>query len=87
MSALQVFDIYDTIIGMQSFVLAANVILSVLLIVLVLVQRANTDAGGAFSSDSSTGAFRRRGAERTLYRSTVLVSILFAVSLAMHAFL
>jgi protein translocase SecG subunit len=71
---------------MQSLILAANVILSVILIILVLIQRSNTDAGGAFSSDSN-GTFKRRGLEKTIYQSTILVATLFSISLAAHAFL
>lgn len=70
---------------MQSLVLATNVILSVTLIVLILIQRSNTDAGGAFSQDSSTN-FKRRGLEATIYKMTIIVAFLFAVSLAYHAF-
>lgn len=69
---------------MQSLILAANIVLSVLLITLVLVQRANTDAGGAFSSESA-GTFKRRGAENLIYKSTIVVSVLFALSLLAHA--
>ena len=78
--------VYDIILGMQSLILAANIVLSVLLIILVLMQRANTDAGGAFSSES-VGTFKRRGAESLIYKSTIVVSILFAASLLAHALL
>ncbi len=78
---------YGSILGMQSLILAVNVILSVILVILVLVQRSNTDSNGAFSADSSVGTYRRRGGELVLYRATIIVAILFAVSLAVHAFL
>jgi protein translocase SecG subunit len=71
---------------MQSLVLATNVILSVILIILILIQRSNTDAGGAFSQDSAT-SFKRRGLESTIYKSTVVVAVLFVLSLAYHAFI
>jgi protein translocase SecG subunit len=71
---------------MQTLILASNIILAVLLIVLITIQRSNTDSGGAFSSESS-GTFKRRGAEKTIYRATVLVSILFALSLFIHSLL
>lgn len=71
---------------MQSLVLATNVILSVILIILILIQRSNTDAGGAFSQDSSTN-FKRRGLESTIYKLTIIVAVLFAISLAYHAFI
>lgn len=71
---------------MQSLILAINIILSVILVILVLLQRANPDAGGAFSSDSSNN-FRRRGLEKTIYNATFMVSVLFALSLLAHAVL
>ena len=78
---------HDIVICMQSLILAVNVILSVFLVILILVQRSNTDSNGAFSADSSVGTYRRRGGELVLYRATIIVAILFAVSLAVHAFL
>ena len=69
---------------MQSMIIYVNIILSILLIALVLVQKSNTDAGGAFSSDSM-GTYKRRGLEKTLYQATIIVSVLFAISLALHA--
>ena len=60
-----------------------QVTLAVLLIILVLLQRANTDAGGAFSSDGVTGVpLQKRGAELVLHRATILTAILFVVSVS-----
>ncbi|GEM_PF-656423 len=60
-----------------------QIILAVLLIALVLLQRANTDAGGAFSMDGGTGApLEKRGGERTLHRATIAIAVLFVVSTA-----
>ena len=63
------------------------IVLAVILIVLVLLQRANTDAGGAFSSDGGTGAVLvKRGAEKTLHRATILVAVLFVGTTLLHLF-
>lgn len=70
---------------MQSIILALNIILSVTLVVLVLIQRTNTDSQGAFSSDANM--FKRRGVEKFIYRLTIVTAVLFAVSLAVHALL
>ena len=60
-----------------------QIALAILLIVLVLVQRANTDASGAYGADGGTGAsFEKRGAEKTLHRLTVIIAVLFALTLA-----
>jgi protein translocase SecG subunit len=62
--------------------------LSVILIILVLLQRANTDASGAFSSDGGTGALvQKRGAEKVLHKMTVFVAILFAGAALVHLFI
>ena len=60
-----------------------QLILATLLIALVLIQRANTDASGAFGADGGGNAtLEKRGAEKTLHRLTIIVAVLFVVSLA-----
>ena len=64
-----------------------QLILAILLIVLVLMQRANTDASGALGADGGSGVvLEKRGAEKTIFRATILVAILFVVSLAFPIF-
>ena len=64
------------------------IVLAVILIVLVLLQRANTDASGAFSSDGGTGSILvKRGAEKTLHSATVFVAVLFVATTLAHLFL
>ncbi len=59
--------------------------LAILLTILIIVQRANTDASGALGMDGGSGSFlEKRGAEKTLHRATVIVAILFVLSLAYH---
>lgn len=61
--------------------------LAILLVALVLVQRANTDASGAFSGDGGTGTiFVKRGGEKVLHQATTVVAILFAIMLALPLF-
>jgi protein translocase SecG subunit len=58
------------------------VLLAILLTALVLIQRANTDASGAFGADGGSGAaLEKRGAEKTLHRLTITVAVFFVVSL------
>ena len=60
-----------------------QLILAILLISLVLIQRANTDASGAFGADGGSGAaLEKRGAEKSLHRLTVIIAVGFALSLA-----
>lgn len=57
--------------------------LAILLITLVLIQRANTDASGAFGADGGTGfSLEKRGAEKSLHRITIIVAIVFSCALA-----
>ena len=59
----------------------AQVVLSVLLMVCVLLQRTGASLGGAFGADNfSSGFHTRRGLEKTLFRATIVLAILFAVS-------
>jgi protein translocase SecG subunit len=60
-----------------------QIILAILLTVLVLVQRANTDASGAFGADGGSGAsFEKRGAEKMLHRFTIITATAFVLTLA-----
>jgi protein translocase SecG subunit len=64
-----------------------QITLAILLTALVLIQRANTDASGAFGSDGGSGAaLEKRGAEKTLHRMTIFVSIAFVLTLAYPLF-
>lgn len=58
-----------------------QLVLAILLIALILIQRANTDASGAFGADGGSGAtLKKRGAEKIVYNLTIIVVILFVSS-------
>ena len=59
-----------------------QVILSVLLIAAILIQRTGAQVGGAFGgSDNFSSAFHtRRGLEKVLFTTTIIIAVLFAVS-------
>ena len=62
-----------------------QVVLSVLLMVCVLLQRTGASLGGAFGADNfSSGFHTRRGLEKTLFRATIVIAILFALSALLH---
>lgn len=55
--------------------------LSILLVILVLLQRSADGIEGALGGNASNMTyFARRGAERFLFLATIVVAILFAVS-------
>ena len=61
---------------MKIFLQSVELILAVLLITTILLQQRGTSLGGAFGSESS--AYRsRRGVESFLFRSTIIIAILF----------
>ena len=62
----------------------AQLVLAALLIVSVLLQQRGSGLSGAFGGGDSGGAYStRRGAEKILFRSTIVIAILFfGVSIA-----
>lgn len=64
---------------MQLALQIGEMILAVLLILIILVQQRGTGLGGAFGG--SGGVYRtRRGAERFLFRTTIVLAILFVLT-------
>lgn len=62
-----------------------QIALSVLLMVAILLQRTGASLGGAFGADNfSSGFHTRRGLEKTLFRATIVLAILFALSAFAH---
>ena len=58
-----------------------QIILSALIIISVIMQRTGASLGGAFGVDNfSSGFHTRRGLEKTLFYSTIVLGILFAIS-------
>lgn len=55
--------------------------LSILLIGAIVMQRTGASLGGAFGADNfSSGFHTRRGLEKILFRATIVLGILFALS-------
>lgn len=58
-----------------------QIVISVLLIAAILLQRTGASLGGAFGSDNfSSGFHTRRGAELTLFYTTIVLGVLFAAT-------
>jgi preprotein translocase subunit SecG len=59
-----------------------QIVVSIALIIIILVQAKGTGLGGIFGSDSSIYK-TRRGVEKTLYQATIGLAVtFFAVSIA-----
>lgn len=54
--------------------------LSVVLVAAILLQQSAAGLGGAFGDNFSAGFHTRRGFEKTLFYTTIILGILFAVS-------
>jgi preprotein translocase subunit SecG len=66
--------------NINSILLIAQVLLSISLIVLILMQHGKgADAGAAFGSGASATVFGARGSGNFLSRATTLIAILFFV--------
>ncbi len=57
-----------------------QIVLSVLLIVLILMQQNDASLGAAFGGDDSGVARTRRGPEKFVFIATVIIAIAFALS-------
>ena len=64
---------------MENYLNIALIIISVLLIVSVIMQSKGAGLGGLTGADSGTVFTARRGVERTLFRLTIVLSVLFFV--------
>lgn len=61
---------------MQTIIVVAQILLSLLLIAVILIQQRGTGLGDAFGG-GGTVYRSKRGIERTLHRATILLAILF----------
>lgn len=61
---------------MKEIIQIAEIILAILLTTVILLQQRGTSLGGAFGSEGFSYK-SRRGAERFLYQSTIVLAVLF----------
>jgi protein translocase SecG subunit len=58
-----------------------QVIISILLVTVILLQQRGSSMGGAFGGDNFSAAFhKRRGSELFLFRATIVLAVLFVLS-------
>ena len=68
-------------ITLQGILPYVQIVFSILLIVAILLQHTGASLGGAFGADNfTTGFHTRRGLERTLFYTTIVLGVLFALS-------
>jgi len=68
---------------MKTFLPYISIVLAVILVAVILLQRTGSQIGGAFGGgDNFSSAYHtRRGFERTLFITTIVIALLFVVSL------
>lgn len=72
---------------MRPYLNVAQIILSMLLVVVVLMQSKGSGFSGALGGDIGSIYRSRRGLEKTLFQATVVLAFLFiAISLASSLF-
>lgn len=66
---------------LKAFLPYAQITLSLLLIIGIVLQNRGATLGGAFGGDNFASTFyKRRGAEKFLFNATIVVAILFVVA-------
>ena len=64
---------------MQTILYIAQIVISLLLIGVILIQSQSAGLGGAFGGDSAV--YRtKRGAEKIIFRATIILIALFMIS-------
>lgn len=71
---------------MQTVLPYIQIVLSLLIIASVLLQQRGSNLGGSFGGDSATYN-SRRGAEKWLFRATIILGVLFIMSTLTPLFL
>lgn len=67
--------------GIAGYLPYIQLVLAALLVTTIVLQRTGASLGGAFGADNfSSGFHTRRGLEKTLFQSTIVLGILFALS-------
>ncbi len=61
---------------MENILNIAQIVVTVILVTVILLQQRGTTLGGAFGGDSSVYS-SRRGMERVLYIATIVLGIIF----------
>jgi len=66
----------------------AEIILSILLIVGIVLQQRGATLGGAFGGDNFASTFyKRRGAEKFMFQATIVIAVLLVLAAIVNFFL
>ncbi|MAQ77082.1 preprotein translocase subunit SecG [Candidatus Campbellbacteria bacterium] len=58
-----------------------QIVLSILLVIVILLQKSDESLGGAFGGSDSVDTVKttRRGSEKTLFNTAIIVAVLFTI--------
>ena len=71
-------NIIDSVLPALPYI---QILLSVLLVAVILLQQRGSSLGGAFGGDNFSSAFhKRRGAEEFLFRISIGLAVLFVIA-------
>ncbi|MFQ5540736.1 MAG: preprotein translocase subunit SecG [Candidatus Paceibacteria bacterium] len=74
--------------SVENLISIVQVVLAILLVGGILLQQRGAGLGGAFGGgEVNQTYYTRRGAEKFLFRGTIVVAILFALSVAIMLFI
>ncbi|NJC95576.1 MAG: preprotein translocase subunit SecG [Anaerolineales bacterium] len=71
---------------METYINIGLIIISVLLIVSVILQSKGAGLGGLTGADTGSVFTARRGVEQTLFRLTIVLSVIFFVLVLVQVF-
>jgi preprotein translocase subunit SecG len=58
-----------------------QIVLAIFLVATILIQKSESGAGGVFGGgDNSSGVHTRRGFEKTIFNTTIILATLFALT-------
>ena len=63
-----------------SYLPYVQIALAILLTIAILLQQRGAGLGGAFGGDEGTVHYERRGSERTMFRATITIAVIFVLS-------
>ncbi|MDP3989137.1 MAG: preprotein translocase subunit SecG [bacterium] len=66
---------------LQTILPYIQIVLSILIVSLILLQQSEGSLGGAFGGGASSGiSFEKRGADKFLFQTTIVLAVLFVAS-------
>jgi preprotein translocase subunit SecG len=72
---------YFVMTAVSTYLPYIQMILAIILVALILMQRSESGSGGAFGGNDNWNAayHTRRGLEKIIFNTTIVISIIFAV--------